>query len=197
MAAAPLLDPLAREPEPPVNGAASRAELTDRVRRVLPRLLADHRWPAPQQLPELLPVHVGAVLAERPLFRFDRTASIRIQGAAATYCWNYLPDDAWRLVELPPAAAEGSDEDVAAPLIWIGSRGVVADRIYTGLHRGIPTLAATSWEWAAEWSPLLPAPITAVRVLPLAQQPAARVATADGVTPLAGSGFDTLGGVWR
>jgi hypothetical protein len=197
MSAAPLLDPLERDGGmPAMSNLMSRAELTDRVRRVLPRLLTEHRWPDPQHLHELLPVHVGAVTAEHPLTRYDRTASIRIQGAAATYCWQYLPDEAWRLHELPAAAADG-DEDRATPLFWVGAGGVVADRIYAGLHRGIPTLAARSWEWAEEWAPLLPAPIVAVRILPLAQQPLARVATADGVAPLAGTVYDALGGVWR
>lgn len=194
MAAAPLLDRYGRAQVFAVNGPVSRVELTDRVRRVLPHLLADHRWPDPQQLPRLLPAYVGAVLAEHPLSRFDRTTKIRVQGAAATYCWNYLPDDAWRLADLPPADPDA--EDIAQPLFWIGPDGVVADRIYCGLHRGIETVAARSWEWAAEWAPLLPAPVSAVRVLPLAQQTLARAVTVDGVAALAGGPLD-FGGVWR
>jgi hypothetical protein len=174
---------------------AARTELTDRVRRVLPLLLAEHRWPTPKELCDVLPLHVGAVFAAQPMTRFDRTAKLRVSGAAATYCWEYLPDPVWRLIELPPPAEDA--EDVAPPLIWCGPAGVVADRLLVGVQHRSDTVAAASWEWAAEWSAMLPEPISAVRLLPLSQLPQARLVTAGGVLALRGTQFDTLGGVWR
>lgn len=175
-----------------VSAVVSRSELSDRVRRVLPLVIADHRWPDPQLLPQQLPAYVGAVLKAHPLTRYDRTTSIRVQGAVAAYCWNYLPDVSWRLL-----AVETDEDDSAPPLLWAGRDGVVADRIYVGVHRSTDAIAGASWTWASEWSEQMPTAITAVRVLPLAQQPLARLVTAAGVRPLAGSAYDAIGGVWR
>lgn len=203
--------PVATGPLPPSAGRAddgvgamtaslaSRAELTDRTRRVLHRLLADHRWPEPQSLPRLLPTYVGGVLSDHPLTERDNSARIRISGGAAAYCWDYLPATAWRLLDRPAVALddEGTDEGSARPLMWAGAHGVVADRIYVGLHRRLDAVTESSWAWAQEWSQALGTAITAVRVIPLAQRPAAQLVTADGPVPLAGTDFDAIGGVWR
>ena len=183
-----------------VTRIASRAELTDRTRRVLHRLLADHRWPDPQHLPHLLPAYVGGVLAARPLGERDNSARLRISGGAAAYCWDYLPDTSWRLLDLPGAAGDeedGDQDDSARPLVWAGRHGVVADRVYVGLHRRLDAVADSCWAWAQEWARALGTPITAVRIIPLAQRPAAQLVTATGPAPLAGTPLDAMGGVWR
>lgn len=173
----------------------ARPQLARRVQFVLSGLLETCRWPDVTTLPQALPGLAGAVLREHPLTKPDRAAPMKVAGAAATYCWEFLPELEW---EWAPETLT-VPEDTARPLAWRGLDGqLVVDVLLTGLHRDPHTSArriVTEVFTAAAAEAL---PLLGLRVLPLAAPARALAFTApDEPTRLAGSALDIPSGVWR
>lgn len=112
-------------------GGISRGQLSRRVQRVLTELLVADRWPNPDELAATLLPLVGKVLKEHRLTKADRAATIKVTGAAAAYCWEFLPDLTWSW----QAQTTGSQGELP-PLLWSGPHGLlVGDIVLAGLHR--------------------------------------------------------------
>lgn len=188
------------------GGGISRGQLARRVHRVLAELLTTDRWPCPDQLAGTLLPLVGKVLAEHRLTKPDRAAAIKVAGAAAAYCWDFLPDTGWAWTPRPA----GLDAEAPRPLVWRGPDGeLVGDVLLAGLHRspldmGLPQatslrelLAGCGHQLAAVRLLTLAAPANALLMTPTC--PDNPTATDAGFTavPLATSPLGGLGGIDR
>jgi hypothetical protein len=187
-------------------GGISRGQLGRRTHRVLAELLATDRWPCLDRLAGLLMPVVGKVLAEHRLTKPDRAAAIKVTGAAAAYCWTFLPDATWAWVPAPAAL----EADVPRPLVWRGPDGeLVGDVLLAGLHRnpldmGWEQATALRDRFAEDGQQLdairlltLAAPTNALLLTPT--QPDNLTAGANGLSavPLAASPLAALGGIDR
>lgn len=189
MTATVELDPLR------LPATISRGQVARRAQRVVTQLLSQHRYPDASTLPGLIAPLVGTVLAKYPLDKHDRAAAMKISGAAASYCWDFLPD-----LRHHPVTVRLDDTSAVPPLLWATPTGtVIADVLLTGFHRHPVRVAQRLTADLLEALEPTGVRVDAVRALMVTTPATSLLIRPDETftaTQLSTSEYANLGGVW-